>query len=141
MRSTERPVRLWSHLLGVVVALELSMSAHAATPADSPALNRPTCLANGNWYGFYHGNQGLKAVCLKLPEAISVKMLDSNADGVVDNLDTLSDGVIFVGEHSTQDPRRQWRGRERFHWRRYPGDGKIRRQPSHHVATNTVSES
>ena len=103
MRSTERPVRLWSHLLGVVVALDLSMSAHAAMPADSPALNRPTCLANGNWYGFYHGNQGLKAVCLKLPEAISVKMLDSNADGVVDNPDTLSDGVIFVGEHSTQD--------------------------------------
>jgi len=103
MRSTERPVRLWSHLLGVVVALDLSMSAHAATPADSPALNRPTCLANGNWYGFYHGNQGLKAVCLKLPEAISVKMFDSNADGVVDNPDTLSDGVIFVGEHSTQD--------------------------------------
>jgi len=103
MRSTERPVRLWSHLLGVVVALDLSMSAHAATPADSPALNRPTCLANGNWYGFYHGIQGLKAVCLKLPEAISVKMLDSNADGVVDNIDTLSDGVIFVGEHSTQD--------------------------------------
>ncbi|PMZ71549.1 hypothetical protein [Pseudomonas sp. FW305-70] len=99
MRSTERAVRLWSHLLGVVVALDLSMSAHAATPA----LNRPTCLANGNWYGFYHGNQGLKAVCLKLPEAISVKMLDSNADGVVDNLDTLSEGVIFVGEHSTQD--------------------------------------
>ncbi|MDP9655140.1 UNVERIFIED_ORG: hypothetical protein J2W87_003072 [Pseudomonas putida] len=103
MRSTERPVRLWSHLLGVVVALDLSMSAHAAMPADSPARNRPTCLANGNWYGFYHGNQGLKAVCLKLPEAISVKMFDSNADGVVDNPDTLSDGVIFVGEHSTQD--------------------------------------
>ncbi|PVZ56134.1 hypothetical protein C9422_19335 [Pseudomonas sp. B1(2018)] len=103
MRSTERSVRLWSHLLGVVVALDLSMSAHAATPADSPALNRPTCLANGNWYGFYHGNQGLKAFCLKLPEAISVKMLDSNADGVVDNLDTLSEGVIFVGEHSPQD--------------------------------------
>ena len=103
MRSTERPVRLWSHLLGVVVALDLSMSAHAATPADSPALNRPTCLANGNWYGFYHGNQGLKAVCLRLPDAISVKMLDGNADGVVDSIDTLSDGVIFVGEHSTQD--------------------------------------
>ena len=103
MRSTERPVRLWSHLLGVVVALDLSMSAHAAMPADSPALNRPTCLANGNWYGFYHGNQGLKAVCLKLPEAISVKMFDSNADGVVDNIDTLSEGVIFVGEHSAQD--------------------------------------
>ena len=103
MRSTERPVRLWSQLIGVVVALDLSMSAHAATSADSPALNRPTCLANGNWYGFYHGNQGLKAVCLKLPEAISVKMFDSNADGVVDNPDTLSDGVIFVGEHSTQD--------------------------------------
>ncbi|PNB71707.1 hypothetical protein C1X64_23455 [Pseudomonas sp. GW456-E7] len=103
MRSTERPVRLWSHLLGVVVALDLSMSAHAATPADSPALNWPTCLANGNWYGFYHGNQGLKAVCLKLPEAISVKMLDSNADGVVDNIDALSEGVIFVGEHPTQN--------------------------------------
>lgn len=103
MRSTERPVRLWSQLIYVVVALDLSMSAHAATSADSPALNRPTCLANGNWYGFYHSNQGLKAVCLKLPEAISVKMLDSNADGVVDNSDTLSDGVIFIGEHSTQD--------------------------------------
>ena len=103
MRSTERPVRLWSLLLGVVVALDLSMSAHAAAPVDSPALNRPTCLSNGNWYGFYHGNQGLQAVCLKLPEAISVKMLDSNADGVVDNIDTLSDDVIFVGEHSTQD--------------------------------------
>ena len=103
MRSTERPVRLWSQLFGVVVALNLSVSAHAATSADSPALNRPTCLANGNWYGFYHSNQGLKAVCLKLPDAISVKMLDSNADGVVDNSDTLSDGVIFIGEHSTQD--------------------------------------
>ncbi len=98
MRSTER---LWSALVGIVVALGLS--AHAAASADSPALNRPTCLANGNWYGFYHGNQGLKAVCLKLPEAISVKMLDSNEDGVVDNIDTLSEGVIFVGEHSTQD--------------------------------------
>jgi hypothetical protein len=103
MRSIERPVRLWSQLFVVVVALDLSVSAHAATSADSPALNRPTCLANGNWYGFYHSNQGLKAVCLKLPEAISVKMLDSNADGVVDNSDTLSDGVIFIGEHSTQD--------------------------------------
>ncbi|PYY67727.1 hypothetical protein CRX42_25580, partial [Pseudomonas jessenii] len=81
MRSTER---LWSALVGIVVALGLS--AHAAASADSPALNRPTCLANGNWYGFYHGNQGLKAVCLKLPEAISVKMLDSNEDGVVDNV-------------------------------------------------------
>jgi hypothetical protein len=98
MRSTER---LWSALVGIVVALGLS--AHAAASADSPALNRPTCLANGNWYGFYHGNQGLKAVCLKLPEAISVKMLDSNEDGVVDNVDSLSEGVIFVGEHSTQD--------------------------------------
>jgi hypothetical protein len=103
MRSTERAVRLWPHLIGAIVALNLSVSAHAATSADSPALNRPTCLANGNWYGFYHGNQGLKAVCLKLPEAISVKMLDSNTDGVVDNSDTLSDGVIFIGEHSTQD--------------------------------------
>jgi hypothetical protein len=100
MRSTERR---WSALVGVVVALGLSMSAHTAALADSPALNRPTCLANGNWYGFYHSNQGLKAVCLKLPEAISVKMLDSNEDGVVDNIDTLSEGVIFVGEHSTQD--------------------------------------
>ena len=45
----------------------------------------------------------MKAVCLKLPEAIGVKMLDSNGDGIVDNSDTLSDGVIFVGEHSTQD--------------------------------------
>jgi hypothetical protein len=103
MRSTERYIRLWSQLFGVVAALGLSVSAHATTPPDSPALNRPTCLANGNWYGFYHGNQGLTAVCLKLPDAISVKMLDSNADGVVDNSDTLSDGVIFVGEHSTQD--------------------------------------
>jgi len=103
MRSTERPVRLWSQLIGVVVAIDLSMSAHAATTADSPALNRPTCLANGNWYGFYHSNQGLKAVCLKLPKSIGVKMLDSNGDGIVDNSDTLSDGVIFVGEHSTQD--------------------------------------
>ena len=103
MRSTERAVRLWSQLFGVVVALGLSVSAHAATSADAPALNRPTCLANGNWYGFYHSNQGLKAVCLKLPESIGVKMLDSNGDGIVDNSDTLSDGVIFVGEHSTQD--------------------------------------
>ena len=103
MRSTERRVRLWSQLFGIAVALDLSISAHAATSADSPALNRPTCLANGNWYGFYQGNQRLKAVCLKLPDAISVKMLDSNADGVVDNSDTLSDGVIFIGEHSTQD--------------------------------------
>lgn len=103
MRNTERPVRVWSQLFGVVVAFDLSMSAHAAISADAPALNRPTCLANGNWYGFYHSNQGLKAVCLKLPAAISVKMLDSNADGVVDNSDTLSDGVVFIGEHSNQD--------------------------------------
>ena len=103
MRSTERPVRLWSRLFGVVVALNLPVLAHGATLSDSPALNRPTCLANGNWYGFYHSNQGLKAVCLRLPDAISVKMLDSNDDGVVDSIDRLSDGVIFVGEHSTQD--------------------------------------
>jgi hypothetical protein len=103
MRSTERYIRRWSQLFGVVVALNLSVSAYAVTPPDSPALNRPTCLANGNWYGFYHSNQGLKAVCLRLPDAISVKMLDSNDDGVVDSIDTLSDGVIFVGEHSTQD--------------------------------------
>ncbi|WP_413703994.1 hypothetical protein [Pseudomonas sp. Pseusp16] len=103
MRSTERYIRRWSQLFGVVAALNLSMAAHAATPPDSPALNRPTCLANGNWYGFYHSNQGLKAVCLRLPDAISVKMLDSNDDGVVDSIDRLSDGVIFVGEHSTQD--------------------------------------
>ena len=102
MRSTERLFRSGSQLIGVLVALGVSVSAHAATSADSPALNRPTCLANGNWYGFYHGNQGLKAVCLKLPDAISVKMLDSNADGVVDNSDTLSEGVIFIGEDSTQ---------------------------------------
>ena len=103
MRSTERLLRLRSQLSGVLVALGVSVSTQAATSVDSPALNRPTCLANGNWYGFYHGNQGLKAVCLKLPDAISVKMLDSNADGVVDNSDTLSEGVIFIGEHSTQD--------------------------------------
>ncbi|EJM66242.1 hypothetical protein PMI31_05361 [Pseudomonas sp. GM55] len=103
MRSTERYLRLWPQLFGFVAALNLTVSAHAARPSDSPALNRPTCLANGNWYGFYHSNQGLKAVCLRLPAAISVKMLDSNADGVVDNIDTLSDGVIFVGEHSPQD--------------------------------------
>jgi len=103
MRSTERPVRLWSRLFGVVVALSLPVLAHGATPPDSPALNRPTCLANGNWYGFYHSNQRLKAVCLKLPAAIGVKMLDSNDDGVVDNMDALSDGVVFIGEHSTQE--------------------------------------
>ncbi|RAI63705.1 hypothetical protein DOZ80_27935 [Pseudomonas fluorescens] len=103
MRSTERYILRWSQQFGVVVALNLSVLAHAATPPDSPALNRPACLANGNWYGFYHSNQGLKAVCLRLPAAISVKMLDSNDDGVVDSIDTLSDGVIFVGEHSTQD--------------------------------------
>ena len=103
MRSTERCIRRRSQLFGVVVALNLSVAAHAATPPDSPALNRPACLSNGNWYGFYHSNQGLKAVCLRLPDAISVKMLDGNADGVVDSIDTLSDGVIFVGEHSTQD--------------------------------------
>ncbi|MGF6092526.1 hypothetical protein [Pseudomonas sp. 18173] len=103
MRSSERYLRPWPQLFGFVAALNLSVSAQAATPPDSPALNRPACLANGNWYGFYHSNQGLKAVCLRLPDAISVKMLDSNDDGVVDNLDTLSDGVIFVGEHSTQD--------------------------------------
>lgn len=103
MRSIERPVRGWSRLIGVVAALNLALSAHAATPPDSPALNRPTCLANGNWYGFYHSNQELIAVCLKLPAAISVKMLDSNDDGIVDNSDTLSDGVVFVGERSTPD--------------------------------------
>ncbi|MDR6608580.1 hypothetical protein [Pseudomonas synxantha] len=86
-----------------MVALSLPVLAHGATPSDSPALNRPTCLANGNWYGFYHSNQGLEALCLKLPAAISVKMLDSNDDGVVDNMDALSDGVVFIGEHSTQE--------------------------------------
>jgi hypothetical protein len=72
----------------------------AITPPDSPALDRRTCLANGNWYGFYRNNHGLIPICLKLPEAISAKMLDSNDDGVVDSNDMLSNGVTFTGDNS-----------------------------------------
>ena len=145
MRSTERPARGWWRLLGVTAALNLALSVHAGTLPDSPALNRPACLANGNWYGYYHGNHGLIGVCLKLPAAISVKMLDSNDDGVVDSNDTISSGVVFIGGHSNPERHRQWcdaQDRQRFQWRRHAPGGKIRRrQPSHHVATNTVSES
>lgn len=103
MPSTERLSRFSPLLCGVIVALNLSVPAHAITLPDSPALDRRTCLANGNWYGFYRNNHGLIPVCLKLPEAISAKMLDSNDDGVVDSDDRLSDGVTFIGESSTPD--------------------------------------
>lgn len=103
MPSTERPARYWPLLCGVIVALNLSVPAQAITPPDSTALDRRTCLANGNWYGFYRNNHGLIPICLKLPEAISAKMLDSNDDGVVDGNDLLSNGVTFIGENSPRD--------------------------------------
>ena len=103
MPSTERPARFWPLLCGVIVALNLSVPAQAITPPDSPALDRRACLANGNWYGFYRNNHGLIPICLKLPEAISAKMLDSNDDGVVDSNDMLSNGVTFIGDNSSQD--------------------------------------
>lgn len=103
MPSTERPARFWPLLCGVIVALNLSVPAQAITPPDSPALDRRACLANGNWYGFYRNNHGLIPICLKLPEAISAKMLDSNDDGVVDGNDLLSNGVTFIGENSPRD--------------------------------------
>ena len=103
MPSTERPARFSRLLCGVIVALTLSVPAQAITPPDSPALDRRTCLANGNWYGFYRNNHGLRPICLKLPEAISAKMLDSNDDGVVDGNDMLSNGVTFIGDNSSQD--------------------------------------
>ncbi|SED02344.1 hypothetical protein SAMN05216205_3957 [Pseudomonas mohnii] len=103
MPSTERPARFWLLLCGVIIALNLSVPAQAITPPDSPALDRRTCLANGNWYGFYRNNHGLIPICLKLPEAISAKMLDSNDDGVVDGNDLLSNGVTFIGENSPRD--------------------------------------
>jgi hypothetical protein len=103
MPSTERPARLSPLLCGVIVALNLSAPALATTPSDSPALDRRTCLAIGNWYGFYRNNHGLIPICLKLPETISVKMLDSNDDGVVDSNAMFSNGVTFIGENSTHD--------------------------------------
>ena len=103
MPSTERPARFWLLQCGVIIALNLSVPAQAITPPDSPALDRRACLANGNWYGFYRNNHGLIPICLKLPEAISAKMLDSNDDGVVDGNDLLSNGVTFIGENSPRD--------------------------------------
>jgi hypothetical protein len=65
------------------------------------ALDRNRCQAGGYWYGFYRDNLALKPICLKLPDTISGKMLDSNGDGEVDNLDAISNGVIFIGENPT----------------------------------------
>jgi hypothetical protein len=109
MRSTERSTTL---SVGAVLALCLSVSVYAYTPSDWPGQNpemtiassnlgRDSCLARGNWYGFYRSDSGLKPICLKLPVAFSVKMLDSNGDGVIDNPDVLSSGVIFTGDDPT----------------------------------------
>lgn len=106
MRSTERPPTL---SVGAVLALCLSASVYAFTPSDLPGpnpdmtiassnLDRDSCLTRGNWYGFYRSDSGLKPICLKLPVAYSAKMLDSNGDGVIDNPDVLTSGVIFTGD-------------------------------------------
>lgn len=109
MRSTERSTTL---SVGAVLALCLSASVYAYTPSDWPGQNpdmtiassnlgRDSCLTRGNWYGFYRSDSGLKPICLKLPVAFSAKMLDSNGDGVIDNPDVLTSGVIFTGDDPT----------------------------------------
>jgi hypothetical protein len=100
MRSIEHWLRHWLLCFGAVAAFFSQPPAYAFTPPQFAALNRNHCLASGNWYGFYRDNQRLTAICLKLPEAFSVKMLDGNGDGVVDNNETISNGVIYVGEDS-----------------------------------------
>jgi hypothetical protein len=83
------------------LALGLAAPAWSFTPPNVQALDRNRCQAGGYWYGFYRDNLALKPICLKLPDAISGKMLDSNGDGEVDNLDAISSGVIFIGENPT----------------------------------------
>jgi len=78
----------------------LSQPVYALTATD---LSREQCQAGGYWYGFYRDKLALTPICLKLPEAISGKMLDSNGDGVVDNIDAISSGVTFVGENPTDN--------------------------------------
>jgi hypothetical protein len=110
MRSTERSATL---SVGAVLALCLSASVCAGTSSDStvqnpdllvssPTVGRNNCLIRGNWYGFYRSDSGLKPICLKLPATFSAKMLDANGDGVIDNPDVLSSGVIFTGDDPTQ---------------------------------------
>jgi hypothetical protein len=101
MRSTELRAGLWPRVCGVVLGVCLTVPAWSFTLPNTPALNRERCLAAGNWYGFYHVSVGLRPICLNLPEAFSGKMLDSNDDGVIDNPDAISSGVIFVGEDAT----------------------------------------
>jgi hypothetical protein len=81
----------------------LAAPAWSFTPPNVQALDRNRCLSGGYWYGFYRDNLALKPICLKLPDAISGKMLDSNGDGEVDNLDAISNGVVFIGENPTRD--------------------------------------
>lgn len=100
MRSTKRRPGFCSQMCRAVVTLCLSMPAFALTATD---LTRERCLAGGYWYGFYRDKSALRPICLKLPEVISGKMLDSNGDGVVDNTDALSSGVTFVGENPTDN--------------------------------------
>ena len=101
MRNIEQRVGFRIRVCGAVLAMCLAVPAWSFSPPDKPALNRERCLASGHWYGFYHDKVGLKPICLKLPEAFSVKMLDSNGDGVVDNPDAISSGVVFVGEDTS----------------------------------------
>lgn len=88
---------------GALLLMHWSAPAGAFVPPDSPPMSRDHCLAAGNWYGFYRDKMGLNPICIKLPEAISVKMLDSNGDGMVDDIDAISSDVKFVGETPSQD--------------------------------------
>jgi len=103
MRSIEHRFGYWLLCCGAVSTISWLPPVYAFTPPQFAALNRNHCLASGNWYGFYRDNQRLTAICLKLPEAFSVKMLDGNGDGVVDNNEVISNGVIYVGEDSVPD--------------------------------------
>jgi hypothetical protein len=103
MQNTKRHIAWRLRRFGVGLLLCLSMSAYCFTSPDAPTPSKRRCLAAGNWYGFYREKQGLTAICLRLPEAFSVKMLDGNGDGVVDNPDAISSGVIYIGDNPSSD--------------------------------------
>ena len=86
-------------MCAMVLGLCLSPAAYALAPPEEPALDRNRCLAGGYWYGFYRDKSLLTPICLKLPAAISGKILDSNGDGVVDNIDAISSGVVYIGDN------------------------------------------
>ncbi|KAB0492576.1 hypothetical protein [Pseudomonas vancouverensis] len=88
---------------GAWVIVHWCAPAYALVPPNFPPMSRDHCLVAGNWYGFYRDKMGLSPICIKLPDTISVKMLDSNADGVVDDIDAISSEVKFVGENPSQD--------------------------------------